>query len=255
MTGESSVVLTAHIGPALVITLNRPAVLNAVTRSMCETIADALDTAESNPEVRAAILTGTGARSFSSGADLRDVTGEPIDATSARGRYGFGGIVRHPFTKPLIAAVNGLAYGGGCETLLRCDVVLAAGHATFALPEVTRGVVAGGGGAVRLARAVGPRLAAEMLLTGHPIDARRALASGLITGIHEDPLTAALELCQTIADNAPLAIAATLRLLRADEDAAWEANAAEITALLTAEDVQEGAAAFLEKRRPQWRGR
>lgn len=249
----SEPVRVERVGSALVLTIDRPEVRNAVTRAMCETIAAALDEAETDAAVRSVVVTGAGEKAFCAGADLRDVTGAGIEKGSARDRYGFGGFVRHPLEKPLIAAVNGDAVGGGAEMLLRCDLVVAASHARIGFPEVARGVVAGGGGALRLRHVVGPRVAADLLLTGRLVDAPAARESGLVTELHDQPLVRALELAERIAANAPIAIAATLRLLRADAED-WDANAREVERVLGSADVAEGAAAFLERRPPRWTG-
>lgn len=250
----SDPVRTERHGSTLVLTLDRPEVRNAVTRAMCETIAGALDDAAGDPDIRVVVVTGAGERAFCAGADLRDVTGAGIEPGSARERYGFGGFVRHPLEKPIIAAVNGDAVGGGAEMLLRVDLAVAAPHARIGFPEVARGVVSGGGGAMRLGRVVGPRLAADLLLTARLIEAPEAHAAGLLNELHADPLARALELAERIAANAPLAVAATLRLARLERED-WEANAREVAHVLASDDVAEGAAAFFERRPPRWTGR
>jgi crotonobetainyl-CoA hydratase len=178
--------------------------------------------------------------------------------------WGFAGIVSHPIGKPLIAAVNGTALGGGTEIALACDLVVAADTATFGLPEVKRGLIAAAGGAFRLAQQLPRKVAMEMLLTGDPIDAQRALALGLVNSVvpRAGLMEAALSLAARIAVNAPLSVQASKRIALGivggnieAEAAFWQLNRSESTAVMRSEDAREGPRAFAEKRKPVWAAR
>jgi len=173
------------------------------------------------------------------------------------GDRGFAGIVRRPPRKPLIAAVEGWAVAGGFEIALACDLIVAARDARFGIPEVKRGLVAAGGALIRLPRRIPYHLAVELALTGDPIDAERPHAVGLVARLAEPggAVAAATELATTIAANGPLAVAATKRILTADEAGAWERQAEITEPVFASEDAREGARAFAEKRPPVWRGR
>jgi len=216
--------------------------------------------------VRTIVLTGAGDLAFSAGADLKALAaGEPYRPEDpVKAAWGFGGLVAHPVSKPLIAAVNGAALGGGTEMLLACDIAVAASHAVFGLPEVKRGIYAGGGGVFRIGQQVPHKFAMELLLTGDAIPAARALEIGLVNRVVEpgDLMSTALDLAQRIAANAPLAVQLSKRVARgiiegrvpADEPY-WQRLAREGAALMQTEDAAEGPRAFAEKRAPVWRGR
>jgi len=241
-----------------VITIDRPHVRNAVDRATAEAIDAALDELDARADLRAGILTGAGG-CFCAGMDLkaRAATGErPF--TESRGALGIAG--RPPAT-PLIAAVEGSALGGGFEIALACDLVVAASDARLGLPEVKRGLVAGGGGAIRLPRRIPSAVALEMLMTGEPISALRAYELGLVSRIAEPGLAldVARRLAASVAANAPLAVRTAKRI--AYEAADWsleEAFARQepiVEAVRDSDDAREGARAFVEKREPVWRGR
>ena len=248
----------------LVVTINRPEVLNAVNQAVWDGLGDALEQADRDPGVRAVIITGAGERAFCAGADLTAIANHEFrrDPDPVRDAWGFAGVVTHPVSKPVIAAVNGLALGGGWEIVLSCDLVVAADTAQFGLPEVRHGLIAGGGGALRLPRHLPPALAMEVLLTGATLDARRAAELGLVNAVvpHEEVLMKALELAELIARNAPLAVQATKRIASAvvrgqTEDEGWRVSDRELAAVLVSEDAAEGPRAFAEKRQPVWRAR
>jgi crotonobetainyl-CoA hydratase len=260
------IVLVERREHVMIVTLNRPEAGNAVNVALWSGVGGALSQAEQDDEVRAVILTGAGERVFCAGADLKALArGEKINPVAPEElAWGFAGVATHPISKPLIAAVNGSALGGGTEIALACDLVVAVEAATFGLPEVKRGLIAAAGGAFRLSQQLPPKLAMEMLLSGDPISAARALEVGLINAVvpRAGLLDAALVLAARITGNAPLSVRATKRIAKglidgivATEAAAWAQNRVEIRALLKSEDMREGAKAFAEKRAPVWQGR
>jgi crotonobetainyl-CoA hydratase len=257
-------VLLDRVGHTLVLTINRPEVRNAVDMEVCLTIGDALESAEADRTIRAVVLTGAGDQAFCSGADLKAIArGESIIPPS-RVDWGLAGYVNHPISKPTIAAVNGLALGGGTELALASDLIVASDSAVFGLPEVRRGRVAGAGGAFRWTQQLPERLALELLLTGESITAQQALDYHLINRIapQSEVLKVALELAELIGANGPVAVQATKRIAKAIrggrtplEDDFWSQSAAESVAVNASEDAKEGLAAFTEKRQPKWLGR
>lgn len=248
----------AHVA---VVTLDRPAARNAVSQALTAALAACVAEVEGDPEIRAAILTGAGTQAFCAGADLKEIAAGLPHETRATPTGGFAGFAFAPRRKFWIAAVNGAAIGGGFELVMACDMALAADHARFGLPEVQRGLAATGGGVHRLPRLVPRGLALEMIATGEPIDAARALAVGLVNRVvpADRLLAEALAIAQRVAANAPLAVAGSLALARQSldlDEAALRAQALGLTAQLHAsEDGHEGAAAFAERRAPVWRGR
>ncbi len=238
-----------------IITLNRPEARNAVNEAVARGVAAAIDEFESRRDVTSLILTGAGGN-FCAGMDLKGfLAGE----NSMAGGRGFGGITHHPPAKPVIAAVEGYALAGGFEIALACDLIVASEAARFGLPEVTRGLVAGAGGLIRLPRRIPYHLAMEIALTGDRFPAATLQSAGLINRLVE-PGTAlgeARKLAAGIGRNAPLALAATKRIVV--ESADWPQAEAfdrqnEIAGpVFTSADAIEGAAAFAEKRAPVWR--
>lgn len=250
-------VTAERLDGTLLITIDRPEARNAVDAAVATGIAAALDELEDTPELRVGILTGAGG-TFSAGMDLKAaVTGE---SPSIDGR-GFGGLTEAHVSKPLIAAVEGAALGGGFELALGCDLVVAAADATFGLPEVGRGLIAAGGGVIRLPKRIPHHLAMEFLLTGDPVTGTRAGELGLVNRVVRagETLAAARELAERIARNAPLALAAVKTVVRSADGApdaeAFAAQHAEIAALMASADVCEGMTAFTERRSPHWTGK
>lgn len=241
----------------MTLTLNRPGQRNAMTLEIATGIAKALHQLDERPDISAAVVTGTGG-TFCAGADLKRLLAGESAHVAGRG---FGGLVEAPPRKPLVAAVEGWALGGGFELVLACDLVVAAEGARFGVPEVTRGLVARGGGAVRLPRRLPRAVALEMLLTGQPIDAQRAAAHGLVNRVvpNGTALGAARGLATTIATNAPLAVAASKALVVDSAD--WPENELFVrqtsytNPVFASVDAREGAAAFAEGRMPRWQGR
>ncbi len=239
-----------------VLTINRPQVRNAINGAVAAGIAGAVGELDGRKDVSVLILTGAGG-TFSAGMDLKGfLTGDNPMA----GGGGFGGITERPPAKPIIAAVEGYALAGGCELALACDLIVAGEGALFGLPEVTRGLAAGAGGLLRLPQQVPYHIAMEIALTGDRVPAARLHQAGLINRLVPagEALAAARELATRIAANAPLALAATKRVIV--ESRGWPmahafAKQAEILApVFGSKDAIEGAAAFTEKRTPHWRG-
>lgn len=257
------VLLIEAIDHVLLLTLNRPLVHNAIDGELASRLGEALERADEDPEIRVVIVTGAGDRAFCAGADLRALASGELAQEPGPG-WGFGGYVAHAISKPTIAAVNGFALGGGLEIVLASDLVVAAEQATLGLPEVSHGVMAGGGGAFRMPRQIPEKVANEMILTGKPISAKRAWEVGLVNRIVADGsvVTAALELAAEICGNAPLATQASKRVARGISDGLysfeqdnWRRSDAELAGLMASEDALEGMIAFAEHRSPRWRAR
>ena len=243
-------------GGVAVITINRPEARNAVNEAVARGVAAALDELDPRPDVAALVLTGAGG-TFCAGMDLKGfLAGENAMA----GGRGFAGITARPPATPVIAAVEGYALAGGFEIALACDLIVASEAATFGLPEVTRGLVAGAGGLLRLPRRIPYHLAMEIALTGAMFSAQRLHRAGLVNRLV--PAGAALAearaLAAQVAMNAPLSLAATKRIIV--ESADWPSDEAFgrqreiIDPVFGSEDAKEGAAAFAAKRPPVWRG-
>jgi enoyl-CoA hydratase len=250
-------VLRERRGHVELLTINRPEARNAINRVTALALSDALDDCETNDDVWVVVLTGAGDKAFSAGMDLKAfATGEfPITDK------GFGGITKRDFPKPLFAAANGSAFAGGFEMMISCDIVVAADHAKFGIPEVTRGLFAGAGGLIRLPKRVPLTVAYEMALTGDPIDAERAYELGLVNRVvpASELLDVAIALAERIARNAPLAVRTSKDIMRQslelNEDEAWGVNDEAFAMIGRSADAMEGAVAFAEKREPNWQGK
>ncbi len=250
-----AILVTVDDGIA-VITINRPEARNAVNGDVARGIARATDELDARGDVRAAILTGAGG-SFCAGMDLKGFLAGDVPVVEGRG---FAGITERPPAKPVIAAVEGYALAGGFELVLACDLVVASEEAKFGLPEVTRGLVAGAGGLLRLPRRVPYHLAMEIALTGEHFPAARLREAGLVNRLVPagQALAAARELAARVARGAPLALAASKRVMAESADAgsaeAFARQSEIIGPVFSSADAMEGAAAFAEKRAPAWRG-
>jgi enoyl-CoA hydratase len=245
---------TERLGRVLVITIHREHKRNAIDASITAGLDAALNNLEDDPELWCGILAG-GPKVFSAGADLAAGPGDPTP------RGGIAGIIRRHRTKPLIAAVEGYAIGGGMEMVLCCDLVVAARTAMFGLPEVKRGLMPDFGGAFRVARMLPANVAREMLLTGASMPAERAERLGFVNLV-TDPggaLAAAIELANRVTENAPLAVREALAIVNAEisgnEEPSWERSDAAHARLVASEDVREGIEAFFGRRAPHWQGR
>lgn len=238
-----------------VVTMNRPEALNALSPEQLETLRAALHDVGLNGAVRAVVLTGAGDRAFAAGADIRAMAGmsaaEGLDF-ARKGQAVATALERLP--QPVIAAVNGYAFGGGCELAIACDIRLASENARFAQPEVGLGIPPGWGGSQRLPRLIGPGYAAEMILTGRHVGADEALRIGLVNAVHPLPrlLPEAIAMAAQIGKNGPRAIRMAKRLmslaLSGNPGSGLAAEAAAFASAFESAEQREGMGAFLDKR-------
>lgn len=261
----SDVVLCEVSEGIALLTLNRPQTLNAINFAVIDALMALLDMAERDERIRAVILTGAGDRAFSAGADITEfapiVKAGPEEALRDFVRRGQRMTARlETFPKPIIAAVNGLAFGGGCEVTEAVPLAVASERASFAKPEIMLGFPPPFGGTQRLPRLVGRKRALEMLLTGDAIPAEQAAAIGLVNRVvpHDRLLPEARALAQRIIGKSPLAVGATLaavtRGLNVAVDEGLAIEASQFARMVPTSDIREGIDAFLEKRRPAFAG-
>ncbi len=252
-------ITTQSLEGVLTITLNRPEAYNALNTLLLSEVAYVLDQADQDEAIRVAVITG-GPKVFAAGADIKEMAA--LDAV---------GVMKDPrpkhwkriyqFSKPLVGAVNGYALGGGCELVMHCDIVIAGDNALFGQPEINLGIIPGAGGTQRLIRTVGKPLAMKMVLSGEMIDAKTALQANLIAEvvIPERTIERAHQLAKTIAKKPPIAVRlakeALLKAFETDLESGLNIERKSFTLLAATEDRQEGIAAFMEKRKPEFKGR
>lgn len=260
MSKKSTVIFEKHNAHIALITLNRPKARNAINGEIAQLMDAYVKQTEEDPDIRVVVLTGAGDVAFSAGADLKAISeGRGRELGTVDG--GFGGFVYHKKEKPWIAAVGGFALAGGLEFALTCDMIIASERASFGLPEVTRGIIAAAGGMFRLSRILPRPLALEIIATGARFSAEQALQYGMINRVvpHEQLLDTAIALAEKIAENAPLAVKESLIIARrafdlAEEELIKYSDAARERIHLS-EDAKEGPRAFVEKRKPVWKGK
>jgi enoyl-CoA hydratase/carnithine racemase len=244
-------------GHVALVTLNRPEALNAMNIALMTAFAEAFRTVESDKAIRCAVLAGAGPRAFSAGADLKEAA-KDLRAEIELAARGIDPFLKKQGRKPWIAAVAGLALGGGCEMALACDMIVAGEAATFALPEVKRGLMATAGGVIHLPRAVPRAIAMEMIAAGETISAKRAYDIGMVNRVipTEKVVEEALALAARIAENAPFSVQESVAIARVaatdTPEKAWDMAQAARQAIKSHPDALEGPRAFVEKRKPNW---
>src|SRR5712672_1595409 len=255
-------VLYEKKGAIAYVTLNRPRVLNALSRRTWEDLRTAFEAAQGDPEVRGIILTGAGDKAFIAGADISELAHLSAVEAEESSRYGQAVLdLVENLGKPVIAAVNGFALGGGCETAMACNIRIATDNAKFGQPEVKLGIIPGGGGTQRLPRLVGRGRALQLILSGEMISAQEAYRIGLVNEIvpAADLITRAEAILKKIASNAPIAVKFALEAANKGLDTSQGEGllleASYFGLCAATEDKKEGTTAFLEKRAPQFRGR
>ncbi len=257
--GEASVRLEVD-GHVAVVTIDRPRAMNALSVATLDELEAVLDRIEADPDVRAVVLTGAGEKAFVAGADIteiKELDRQGGEAFARRGQALFARI--EAFARPVIAAVNGYALGGGCELAMACDIRVASANARFGQPEVNLGLLPGYGGTQRLPRLVGLGRAKLLMLTGDMVDAEQAYKLGLVDRLvpENSALKESLDLARAIAGKPPLAVEAIKRSANASDngEAGYGVEALAFGDIMETEDKVEGIGAFLEKRAADWKGR
>lgn len=251
----ADVILTERQGRTLVITINRPEARNAFNKAVSQGLADAMDELDATPELSVAIVTGAGGN-FCAGMDLKAFMAGEVPSIPGRGI----GFTEQPPRKPVISAVEGYALAGGTEIVLATDLVVASKTAKFGIPEVKRGLVAAGGGLLRLPHRIPYQKALELALTGDSFTAEEAATWGFVNVLTEpgEALAGALALAERITKNGPLAVAVTKEIIvksaEWSETEMWKKQQELILPVFSSKDAMEGATAFAEKRAPNWTG-
>ena len=247
-------------GHVEILTINRPEARNAINGPVSLAMSVAMDHLALDDDCWVVVITGAGDKAFSAGMDLKAFSsGEGGDIIGASG--GFAGLTMRDFAKPIIAADNGSALAGGFEIMLSCDLVVAAEHATFGIPEAKRGLIAGAGGLIRMPKRLPMAIALELAMTGDPIDAERAHALGLVNKVvpAASLLDEAIALAERIAANAPLAVRYSKKVMKqaaeVPESEGWKINQEAVGIVFSSADAMEGPVAFAEKRPPNWQGK
>ena len=256
-------ILVAVEEPLGFITLNRPSVLNALRTRLLDELSTALRDMERDDKVRVVVITGAGEKAFAAGADISELNALASAGSGAEKARSGQAITRQieRLGKPVVMAINGFALGGGCELAMAGDIRVASENAKFGQPEVNLGLIPGYGGSQRLTRLAGKGVAMHLCLTGEIIDAQEALRIGLVTRVVPagELMNEAKRIATLVASKAPLAIAACKRVINNGAhlsiDDALELEALEFGTLVDTEDIKEGTSAFLEKRKPAWKGR
>jgi enoyl-CoA hydratase/carnithine racemase len=256
----SDEVIRERRGHIEILTINRPEARNAINGGVSKAMSSIMDELADDDECWVVVVTGSGDKAFSAGMDLKAfASGEGGDIIGASG--GFAGLTSRDFAKPIIAAVNGSALAGGFEIMLSCDLVVAAEHATFGIPEAKRGLIAGAGGLIRMPKRLPMAVALELAMTGDPIDAERARALGLVNKVVPAAalLDEAVALAERIAANAPLAVryskSVMKRAAEVSQSEGWKINQEAVAVVFSSADAMEGPVAFAEKRPPNWQGK
>jgi len=252
-------ILTETHGRVGLITLNRPQAMNALNNQLMRELMDALEAFDKNDDVDVMVITGN-EKAFAAGADIKEMADQSIQQMMDRDHVAVFGRIR-TIRKPVIAAVSGWALGGGCEIALSCDMIVASETAKFGQPEIIIGVIPGAGGTQRLTRAVGKAIAMEMILNNRTLTAQEAYQFGMVNRVVpvEAYLDEALKLAEEIASRAPIAVRAAKKMI----NQAFERTLADGLAeekqtfynLFATEDQKEGMQAFVEKRKPEWKGK
>ena len=257
----STLLIERHADGYAVVTLNRPEALNALNSALFRDLAAFLDAVEHDDSVRCLILTGSGDKAFAAGADIKEMQDQTYAQMYTGNFFALGHDRITRFRKPMIAAVNGFALGGGCELAMLCDFIVASEKAKFGQPEINLGVAPGIGGSQRLTRLVGKSKAMDMMLTARMMDAAEAERAGLVSRVfpHDVLLDEARAIAARIAAQSPLAVMANKEMV----NAALETTLTQgvqferrlFHSLFAFEDQKEGMSAFVEKRKPEFRGR
>lgn len=257
MTNE--MILSETRGHVGLVTLNRPQVMNALNNQLMRELMDALESFDKNDSVGAMIVTGN-EKAFATGADIKEMAGKSIQQMMDQDHIAAFGRIR-TIKKPVIAAVSGWVLGGGCEIALSCDMIVASESAQFGQPEINIGVIPGAGGTQRLTHAVGKAIAMEMILNDRRLTAQEAYQLGMVNRVVpvDGYLDEALKLAEEIASRAPIAVRAAKKMVnQAFERTLADGLAAEkqeFYDLFATEDQKEGMRAFIEKRKPEWKGK